>query len=102
MSDFTQTMKDWQRMCDAHINCSHCPLEHCISPAHTKWDEDFDRLERIVDAWAAEHPEPKYPTWTEYFRMTGVFPSWSGHEILDHRPIPAEIAEKLGIQPEEG
>jgi hypothetical protein len=24
------------------------------------------RIEKIVMSWAAEHPEPKYPTWMEY------------------------------------
>lgn len=122
MSDFVQTMKDWRRMCDAHINCSHCPLEHCISPANFKWDEDFYRLERIVDEWADEHPEPKYPTWFGWLEREGILtletmpcqsnPTQTSTQqsymaILRgtqkmYKPIPADTAEKLGIEPEEG
>jgi hypothetical protein len=70
-------------------------------------------VEAAVMRWAAEHPEPVYPTWgewlvaqdiiTEYGRIEcggsgvcGVFTDKGG------QPIPADIAQKLGIEPKEG
>lgn len=77
-------------------------------------------LECIIMAWAAEHPEPRYPTWNEW--QDSTFPNRSRDvspcEFDDasrfncalmkcdecmNEPIPADIAEKLGIKPiEEG
>ena len=59
--------------------------------------------QRSAEPWpvAERKPEPVYPTWTEYFRMIGLFPEWSGHEILDNTPIPADLANLLGVEPKE-
>lgn len=105
VADFVQTMKDWERMCDTFKSCDDCPMMNEDGWAHILCSEggisnaEPEKSVEIITQWAAEHPEPVYPTWTEYFRMTGVFPSWSGHEILNNTPIPANIAEKLGIEP---
>lgn len=105
MSDFVQTMKDWWRMCQQMDEvfgmncCDHCPLGACMAVYESDGSEDYAALERKVAKWAAENPEVVYPTWTEYFRMTGVFPSWLGHEILDNTHIPAETAKQLGVKP---
>ena len=105
MAEFQDVMKQWRRMCNKRrdqgdwCQSAICPLGgKCQFPSTT----DSATVERIVMAWAAEHPEPVYPTWTEYFRMIGVFPSWSGHEILDTTHIPAETAKKLDVEPKEG
>ena len=44
--------------------------------------------------WAEAHPEPEYPTWVEWFNSMGG--------VDCGEPIPADIAEKLGIKPKEG
>jgi hypothetical protein len=67
-------------------------------------------------SWAAEHPEPVYPTWVEWLKTEGVIPYMKGlvvvrgddgnfhdgrvnitEKMLDH--IPDDIAEKLGLEP---
>ena len=62
---------------------------------------------------AAEHPEPVYPTWAEWLNSIGViigerpFPALNipvyvyqaSTKMLE--PIPADIAEKLGVTPKE-
>lgn len=66
--------------------------------------------------WAAEHPDPVYPSWEEAWK--NLFPgavkapcprAFFGCECMvdigcakcGSRPIPAEIAEKLGIKQKE-
>lgn len=53
-------------------------------------------------AWAAEHPEPVYPTWIDVLILYGVTDE-TGYNYLDsaYNHIPADIAEKLGIEPKE-
>ena len=106
MAEFVDVIRQFHRMCEANVGCVICPLrgkdgksEMCSISAFVNNPE---RIEGEVMSWAAAHPEPVYPTWTEYFRMIGVFPSWSGHEILDKTHIPAETAKKLGVEPKEG
>jgi hypothetical protein len=66
-------------------------------------------------SWAAEHPEPVYPTWCEWLVDKGVVNvarmpvDYSGGIVTEIKPsgkmyehIPADIAEKLGIEPKEG
>lgn len=99
MAEFQKVMREWKRMCKSRGN-----IPDDFVGAESALLFAFDRpeeVERLVMEWSAEHPEPVYPTWTEYFRMIGVFPSWSGHEILDTIHIPAETAKKLGVEPKE-
>lgn len=78
-----------------------------------------EELEARIMRWAAEHPEPKYPTW--YGMWKQLFPTAEcvpcikvaiGNEykpkegcdaircdVCKMRRIPADIAEKLGIKP---
>ena len=56
--------------------------------------------------WAAEHPEPVYPTWAEFlheaFCEKYPMPYRGGaawYAFLRETPIPADIAQKLGIEP---
>lgn len=100
MAEFQKVMREWKRMCKSRGN-----IPDDFVGAESALLFAFDRpeeIERLVMEWAAEHPDPVYPTWTEYFRMIGVFPSWSGHEILDATHIPAETAKKLCVAPKEG
>ena len=115
MSDFVKTMKDWRRMCSARIKlygydfCKGCSLENFRCPAiyNTEADTDYSIVERKVSAWAAEHPEPRYPTWGEWLIKQGVLKAgtttmhgitWQpvGDNLFE--PIPANIAEKLGLK----
>jgi hypothetical protein len=51
----------------------------------------------MVLPWAAEHKEPVYPSWYEY--LTDMYPAaW---DMIKDKPIPADIAQKLGVKPED-
>jgi hypothetical protein len=69
------------------------------------------QVEGIIMAWAAEHPEPVYPTWWKYLCMINVIPDTPlgektfGEVVIERLMslnIPDDIAQKLGIEPKEG
>ena len=103
MADFGQTMKDWRRMCKTYTTddescCYGCPVadfrEHgCGAIFEMEDSTDWERYEGAIREWAAENPEPVYPTWWDWFAAEGLDPD---------DPIPADIAQKLGIDPKEG
>lgn len=120
MADFVQTMKDWRRMCKAYSTddescCEGCPVvdfhEHGCGAIFEMEDvTDWQRYAETIAAWAAEHPEPEYPMWGEWFVERGYLPGGYYHaenpqwlmKTLDNamnRPIPPDIAQKLGIEP---
>ena len=124
MAEFTEIIRQGARMCRAQNECTSCPALRIFDPSKWcpfyAWREYLNRLsdtENAVSAWAAEHPEPRYPTWREWHEAT--FPNVN-HSIVCPKvfgavtedkcikikcencresPIPADIAEKLGIQP---
>lgn len=102
MAEFTEVMRQAKRMCKSCAECSGCAMRY--------------QFERIVMTWAAEHPEPRYPTWNEWHRSmfpdaTALirpceFESVTVQECYNRtcitcidRQIPADIAAKLGIKP---
>ena len=123
MADFVQTMKDWRRMCktfttdDDESCCEGCPImaleidEHGCDAIFSEWADkaDWEEVEDVIETWAAEHPEPKYPTWWKYMCMIGVIPDELGDKTLGEMTvyslmnthIQSDIAEKLGIEPKE-
>ena len=118
MAEFQEVMKQWNRMCNAvpgkagHINlCSDiisgyvCPLREngmCNLAIEAQSIEDWKEGEYIIMAWAAEHPEPVYPSWYRWLIMMGAVGSVEDLFSDLQRPIPADIAEKLGLAPKEG
>lgn len=108
--------------------CSYCPIFHtdtiagCCDAIYEDLaaNIDWDKVASIVEAWATEHPEPVYPTWAEWLIEQGLAEHKTvfSHEyhadalyVTDfdtalnkavHKPIPANIAEKLGLKPKEG
>lgn len=121
MADFVQTMKDWKRMCNAmgkedeYTACDKCKLRSFGCPAIYEKEcdgADWTRVEDVVATWAAENPEPVYPTWFEWLEDVGIVSKAKSEysqiydTVLPTRklfdPIPADIAEKLGIEPKEG
>ena len=118
--DFVQIMKDWRRMCKAYSTdddscCEGCPVvdfrEHgCGAIFEMEDSTDWQRYADAIMAWAAENPEPVYPTWVEWLLSKGIlidkssserFPNWIP-SFTAYDQIPADIAQKLGIQPKEG
>ena len=122
MSEFTDVMRQARRMCKAQEDCESCPLWNTANffcKLDTTCYSDDSAIESIVMKWAAEHPETVYPTWREWQNST--FPDAVKHIMPCEfesknrfkckektcyqciaEPIPADIAEKLGIKPKEG
>lgn len=118
MAEFNEVMRQWNRMCNSVPDkqgfnlCSDkktgyiCPMHDCgLCNKSVSSQTDDDRLEgeKIIMSWAAEHPEIVYPTWADWFRQIGVAPRTQScfHKWL-LEPIPADTAQKLGIEPKEG
>ena len=101
--------------------CDKCPADKlrsangvCLVRGIAKAYNCEEQIEWLR-AWAAEHPVPRYPTWREWQKSTfsgataSVFPcSYVSRAELGccgvcdtcrNKPIPADIAEKLGIKP---
>ena len=100
MAEFQNVMKQWRRFCKSHSNCGECEFDGrgICGDAHLS-DVPYSDMELRIMAWAAEHPEPVYPTWAEYLMHTYQDVSYA--RILGET-IPADIAEKLGVKPKEG
>lgn len=120
MTNFTQTMRDWQRMCkyfERHYNyacCEHCPLESCGAVWEMDDTINWEDFEKKISTWTAEHPEPIYSSWREYLKEKGLITSTkvyfsdeygAGFKLEDclnenaDRPISTEIATALGLEP---
>lgn len=123
MAEFAEVMKQRKRMCKTIKACAFCPLgfgnngtnDDCVEIGLNKPEE----AEKIIMEWAAAHPEPVYPSWNEAWKQ--LFPDaarQSESPCLKYflsadrincrgipcrdctaKPIPADIAEKLGIKP---
>lgn len=133
MSDFENTMRAWRRMCVEYKKlygsecCMHCSLDGLKSCGGI-WgikDVAYGEIEEKVKAWAAENPEPQYPTWVEWLEEMGLtrrsvtvgrlFNAIGTDSTQEStipfivmlssnacNPIPADIAEKLGLKPKGG
>lgn len=117
MAEFTEVMRQARRMCMDQEDCESCPIwdtakSFCRIGAACKSDDSV--TENVVMWWAAEHPELTYPSWADGWKQE--FPSaiavpcprffydYPCEEAGDCKkcnlsPMPAEIAEKLGIKP---
>ena len=116
MAEYIEVMKQKKRMCNSTL-CCKCDIFHLsgedISNCSQFILNNPSKAETIIMTWAAEHPEPVYPTWAEWLNSIGViisdrpFPTLNipvyvyqaGKKMVE--PIPANIAEKLGITPKE-
>ena len=109
MAEFAEVMRQFNRMCKANAGCFNCPLhgldgiDRCRISAFVR---DPNRIEREVMSWAAEYPEPLYPTWAEWLTDQAVMVIGErgcyGNILPMNKiftPIPADIAQKLGIEP---
>lgn len=113
MAEFQKVIEQWKRRCehceknenvkcgiDGHVCGGFCKMSKYINP---------EFIERDVMSWAAEHPEPVYPTWGEWFAEMGLFHGapWTHVDVNDLvglliKHIPADIAQKLKLKPREG
>lgn len=130
MAEFVEVMRWAYKICIEHKgNCCHkCPLLTSYGECRFKISSiitDPRKLEPLIMDWAAERPEPVYPSWEEawntlfhdaYDKRVPCLRYFLPHDRYvqlceksngrcyecRHQPIPAEVAEKLGIRPKEG
>ena len=110
MAEFQEVMRQFDRMCWYYQRKRECPMG-CpmngvnISQCRKITFEEPDVTEKTVMSWAAEHPEPVYPTWWSWLINEGVIEKGSTYagafDQLKTKSIPADIAQKLGIEPKE-
>lgn len=113
MAEFQEVMHQIARLCAVTPCSENCPLEsECMNLAQAAEPIHAERIERIVMKWAKEHPEPVpvYPTYGEWFVEHGdLVDGWQNAtnvawmantaSSIFTKPIPADIAQKLGIEP---
>ena len=108
---FEETMREWRRMCDTETkegeaSCGECPFEDRDGMCGYIFDLDptkFEEMAGLIKHWSDTHPKVQYPTWGDWFLKRGqVAVTSNGYchwgDLLN-TPIPAEIAEKLGVDP---
>lgn len=117
MAEFQEVCKQWRRMC-AHGSedyaCADCKMYSSVDQSVCRGIPDKDKtkiIEGFVMQWAAEHPEPVYPTFGEWLEKQGIVKLVNGNRYEEdgrkvymllesvENQIPADIAEKLGIEP---
>ena len=129
MAEFVDVMKTARRMCKSMDKCYVCPLhglfdECClqINKPYYYVDSYLARYEADIMKWGAENPESRYPTWQEwndlnfpdaddYITPCDFMPKKKVEALMGKKcinlncsqcikfPIPADIAQKLGVKP---
>ena len=104
MAEFQEVMEQWRRFCKSHNHCGECEFDGKGICDLT--DIPYADIELRIMAWAAEHPEPVYPTWIDWLVDQGLIfvtsNTYAFNFLKATDPIPADIAQKLGIEPKEG
>lgn len=65
-------------------------------------DTAIKDMEKAVQEWSKANPVPEYPTWLEWLAEQGVLehaPYGITALRAAFKPIPDEIASKMGIKP---
>ena len=109
MAEFSELVRIKKRLCIKYKSsgCIGCPINGSmgnlcgIISISGYSDNKFMELEEALLSWAAEHPEPVYPSYLEVF-WWGHKKTWAEIKDVLASPIPADIAQKLGLQPKEG
>ena len=121
MAEFVDIMNIKLRMDNYYEDCTAgCPLNltnFCNLSDGALSEKDFREAEVIMLNWNKEHPV-LYPTWIEWLKSMGVIPYLDGRVVrrnddddylgghvnvneIAFKPIPKDIAQKLGIEPKE-
>ena len=111
MAEFVDVIRQTKRICKSvNGNCGRCLMGEFSCPNYARFDstdeQEFIDFANAVMTWAAENPEPVYPTWGEWLMSIGVINGVHPYGAIDalgnlKQPIPADIAQKLGIEPKE-
>ena len=110
MAEFQEVVRQLIRLCKKQIDCNTCPVDKIGCCGNVGALRQAGMIEETVMSWAAEHPEPVYPTWMEWLTDVGAIPkaiSWDEplvEAVYDaiQNNIPTNLAQKLGIEPKEG
>lgn len=128
MAEYNDVIKQFKRMCQYYNNRAtqnDCPLYckgHGCNISHCRMLAfDDKKFQNVVMTWAEAHKEPVYPTWLEWLEKMEIMvdindrlnsyeqvmevcgePLYSIPTTKVFCPIPADIAEKLGLEPKEG
>lgn len=111
MAEYTEVIKQFTRMCKSTTGFK-CSRGECPVMGHAFGCENIGQCRKIaferpdvfeekVMAWAAENPEPVYPTWYRWLIMMGAIGSVEDLFSDLQLEIPADKAQELGIEPEE-
>lgn len=129
MAEFREVLRQIKRYCDAQTACKKCELFKVVGemcPSDLFAEDNGAGIETMVMSWAEDHPDQTYPTWGEWLESEGICFSrlknysrvagMSIPQVFEYQidgetaficgdkvnsPIPADIAEKLGIEPKE-
>lgn len=106
MAEFQEVMRQWVRVRKATKCCGEENNMLAVYPLEAYDDTLIANIEKNVMSWAAEHPEPVYPSFAKYLEQFGIIIRRDGALEADffkaHEPMSADIAQKLGIEPKEG
>lgn len=107
MAEFSEVMRQWRRFCKSHNNCGECEFDGngICGEAHLS-NVPYADIELRIMAWAAEHPEPVYPSIAKYLERFGIIIRRDGSLQADffraNEPMSADMGKLLGIEPKEG
>lgn len=120
MAEFNELVQIKKRICIKYKSsgCIGCPIK-CSSgdlcgiiSISGYSNNKFMELEEVLLSWAAEHPEPVYPAWGDWFAERGdLIKLWRNIKVCSghgpgvigflYEPIPTDIASQLGIKPKD-
>lgn len=128
MAEFVEVMMQASRICNTYKQCDGCPIRAYHNdeiicafniPLNALYKTMVVNREAQIMQWANEPPETHYPTWREWqfiifsdaaiaIKPCAFMPAnrinCKSHDKCNHcreQPIPADIAERLGIKPKE-
>lgn len=101
MAEFQEVMRQNKRMCQS-VKCCKCDIYRLcgedLSKCQRFINNNPEKAEEVIMAWAAEHPEPVYPVWRDWLRDLYGNSNMTMTDILES-PIDPEIAQRLNIVP---
>jgi len=120
--DIAEIIKQGRRMCKAHRGCKGCPFDEGDGSCNPLINNrDIENFCDVILHWSTSHPEPRYPTWAEWWAtlpegtyaiiIHGVFLRFGENKMYTRNAlgetrifsatdqIQPDVAERLGIKP---
>ena len=111
MAEFCEVSRGYIRMCESFgETCEGCPISACsgndIYVCKNRVLKNPEKYEGTIMQWAADHPEPVYPSIAKYLEQFGITIRRDGSLQADffkaNEPMGADMAKLLGISLGEG